>query len=269
MWLEGSSKNPSTGCPIVLKPVKGELRRQGLTQVRAIAEKEIGADSDCLLAREYEYTRPLTQSSTCPVQNKLDSLVLTKFAPEPFLKDKLSKRQDGSVWSRSDYGLTPYWAERIKRQFNMRPNVDGFNRVPAMAQAAMHVTRKEDFFCVTTNRDTLYWSCPPYHLFDDLVSKIKKKRMRALVIALHWEHRSWWKPLMQMTLEAYQLPSPATGALLYHDENLTPHPQRSWSTVAAYVDGMSAPDDLTEEEQGMSSGEESDEDAPVLAQGVW
>ena len=85
--------------------------------------------------------------------------------------------------------------------------------------------------------------------------------MRALVIALHWEHRSWWKPLMQMTLEAYQLPSPATGALLYHDENLTPHPQRSWSTVAVYVDGMSAPDDLTKEEQGMSSKEESDEDA--------
>ena len=52
VWLDGSSKNLSTGCPIVLKPVKDEVRRQGLTQVQGIVEKGIGADSDCVLARE-------------------------------------------------------------------------------------------------------------------------------------------------------------------------------------------------------------------------
>ena len=35
----------------------------------------------------------------------------------------------------SDYGLTPYRAPRVKKQFGKNPDVDAFNRVPGMAQA--------------------------------------------------------------------------------------------------------------------------------------
>ena len=58
----------------------------------------------------------------------------------------LTLRQDGTKWTASNYGLTPYWAERVKKQFGKRPEVDSFNRVPDMAQAPQRVSPERDFF---------------------------------------------------------------------------------------------------------------------------
>ena len=82
---------------------------------------------------------------------------------------------------------------------------------------------------------------------------------------------------MAITLQGYHLPGPKTKARLYQNHHLTPLPQRGWSTVALYVDGGIAEENLaatkchvacvlapavpnpdTDDEPGMTSGEESE-----------
>ena len=49
------------------------------------------------------------------------------------------------MWEQSDYGLTPYWAACVKKQFGKKPDVDAFNGVPGMAQATCWVSPLDDF----------------------------------------------------------------------------------------------------------------------------
>ena len=78
---------------------------------------------------------------------------------------------------------------------------------------------------------------------------------------------------MEITLQGYHLPGPETKACLYQDDYFTPLPQRGWSTVALYVDGGVAkenltatkchvapavPDPDTDEELGMTSEKEAE-----------
>ena len=50
---------------------------------------------------------------------------------------------------------------------------------------------------------------------------------------------------MEIALQGYHLPGPETKACLYQDEHLTRLPQRGWSTLALYVDGGIAEENLT------------------------
>ena len=74
----------------------------------------------------------------------------------------LPTRRDGSVWTQSNYGLTPYWAARVKKTFGKNTDVDAFNRVPGMAQAPCWVSPLEDFFSTPAILSILYWMCPSY-----------------------------------------------------------------------------------------------------------
>ena len=84
---------------------------------------------------------------------------------------------------------------------------------------------------------------------------------------------------MEIPLQGYLLPGPETKACLYHNDRLTPLPQRGWSTVALYVDGGIAEENLaatrchvasvlapavsnpnTDGEPGMTSKEQSDDE---------
>ena len=84
---------------------------------------------------------------------------------------------------------------------------------------------------------------------------------------------------MEITLQGYHLPGPETKARLYQNDHLTPPPQRGWSTVALYVDGGIAEENLvatkchvasvltpaatypdTDDEPGMTSEEESEDE---------
>ena len=87
---------------------------------------------------------------------------------------------------------------------------------------------------------------------------------------------------MGITLQGYHLPGPETKVRLYQNDHLTPLPQRSWSTVALYVDdgiaeeilaatkchvasvlAAAVPNPDTDDERGMTSEEESgDERVP-------
>ena len=160
--------------------------------------------------------------------------------------------------------------------------MDAFNRVPGMAQATHWVSPSDDFFSTPADPSKLYWMCPPYHLVSDCVRKIRREKLRAIVVGPKWTHREWWKPLMEVTLQGYHLPGLEIKARLYQDDNLTPLPQRRWSTVALYVDGGLADEHLaatkchvasvslpavpnpdTDDEPGMTSEEESgDERVP-------
>ena len=70
----------------------------------------------------------LTASSVAHVQDRACALELVAFAPETLARDGLATRHDGSVWTQYDYGVTPYWAARVKKQFGKSPDVDAFNR---------------------------------------------------------------------------------------------------------------------------------------------
>ena len=221
----------------------------------------------------------LTASSVAPVQDQACALELVEFATETLARDVLPTRRDGSMWTQSDYGLTPYWASRVKKQFGKNPDADAFNRVPGMAQATCWVSPLEDFFSTPADPSELYWMCPPYHRYSDCVRKIRQENLRAIVVGPKWTHREWWKPLMEITLQGYHLPGPETKACLYQNDRLTPLPQRGWSTVALYVDGGIAEENLaatkchvapvlapavsnpnTYGEPGMTSEEESDDE---------
>ena len=81
-----------------------------------------------------------------PVQYWACALELVEFASEALARDVLPTRHDGSVWTQSDYGLKPYWAAHVKKQFGKNPDVDAFDRVPGMTQATRWVSLLEDFF---------------------------------------------------------------------------------------------------------------------------
>ena len=93
-----------------------------------------GEPPDCVEAEKH-ISYALTASSLALVQDPACALKLVGFAPETLAHDVLPTRRDGSMWTQSDYGLTAYWAARVKKQFGKNPDVDAFNRVPGMDQA--------------------------------------------------------------------------------------------------------------------------------------
>ena len=181
------------------------------------------------------------------------------------------------MWTQSDYGVTPYWAARVKKQFGKNPDVDVLNTVPGMVQATRWVSPLEDFLSTPADPSKLYWMCPPYHRFSECVRKIWQEKLRAIVVGPNWTQREWWKTLMEITLQG--LPGPDTKARLYQNDHLTHLSQRGWSTVALYVDGGIAEETLaatkchvasvlalavsnphTDDEPGMTSEEESEDE---------
>ena len=221
----------------------------------------------------------LTVSSVAPVQDAACALKLVEFPPETLARDVLPAWRDGSVWKQSDYGLTPYWAACVKKQFDKKPDVDVLNRLPGIGQATRWIAPLDDFFSTPADPSKLYWMCPPYHRFSERVQNIRQEKLRAIVVGPKWTYREWWKPLMEITLQGYHLPGPETMARLYQNDHLTPLPQRGWSTVALYVDAGIAEENLadtkchvasvltpavpnhnTDDEPGMTSEEELDDD---------
>ena len=201
------------------------------------------------------------------------------FTPETLVRDVLPARRDASVWKQSDYGLAPYWAARVKEQFGKSPNEDAFNRVSGMAQTTRWISPLDDFFSDPADPSKLHWMCPPYHQFSECVWKIWQKKLPAIVVGPKWTHREWWKPLMEITLQGYHLPGPETKARFYQNDQLTPLPQQGRCTVALYVDGgiaeenlvatkchlasvlaPAAPNPDTDGEPGMTSEEESEDE---------
>ena len=186
----------------------------------------------------------LTASSVAPVQDWTYALELVEFAPETLARDVLPTQRDGSMWKQSDYGLTPYWAARVKSQCGKSPNVDAFTRVPGMAQATRWVPPLDDLFSTIADPSKLYWICPPYHRVSGCVRRIGQGKLLPIVVGPKWTHRWWWKPLIEITSQGYHLPGPEPKVRLYQDDHLTPLPQQGWSTVALYVDGGIAEESL-------------------------
>ena len=143
----------------------------------------------------------LTASSVAPVGDPACSLELVQSASETLARDVLPTRRDGSMWTQSDYGLTPYWAARVKNQFGKIPDVDAFNKVPGMAQATCWVSPVDDSFSTPADPSKLYWMCPPYRRFSDCVRKIRQEKLGAIVGGPKWTHREWWTPLVEITLQ--------------------------------------------------------------------
>ena len=250
-WIEDFREGPRNGKPFLVKPIHGKVSRQsvwGITvpiigavtpmhPAAAIVVTLPGGKPPNRVEAEKHISYALTASSKAPVQDRPCALELVEFAPETLARDVLRARRDGFVWRESDYGLTPYWAARVKKQFGKSPEVDACNRSPGMAQATCWVSPLDDSFFTPADPSELYWMCPPYHPFSESVRKIRQEKPRAIVVGPKWTHREWWKPLMEINLQGYHLPGPETKARLYQNDHLTPLSQQSWSTVALYVDG--------------------------------
>ena len=155
LWIEDFREAPRTGKPFLVKPIHGKVSRQS---VRGITVPIIGAVTPMHPAPAIVVTPPggveaekhifyaLTASSVAPVHDQARALELVEIAPETLARYFLPTRRDGSMWTQCDYGLTPYWAARVKKQFGKHPNVDAFKRVPGMAQATRWVSPLDDFF---------------------------------------------------------------------------------------------------------------------------
>ena len=204
---------------------------------QAIVVTPPGGEPPNRVEPEKHVSYALTASSVAPVQDGACALELVEFAPKSLAHDVLSTWRDGSVWTQSDYGLTPYWAAPVKKQIGKSADVNAFNRVPGMAQATCWVSPLEDFFLTLADPFKLCWMCPPYHRFIECVRNIWEGKLRAIVVGPEWTHREWWKPLVEITLPGYHLPGPETKAHLYQNDDLTPSPQQGWATVALCVDG--------------------------------
>ena len=129
----------------------------------AIAGTSPGGKPPNSVEAEKHISYALTASSVAPMQDWACALELVEFAPETLARDVLPTRRDGSMWEQSDYGLTPYWAARVKKQFGKNTDVDAFNRVPGMAQATSWVSPLNDFFSTPAVPSKFYWMGPPYH----------------------------------------------------------------------------------------------------------
>ena len=214
-WIEDYREAPRTRKPLLVKPIHGKVSHQS---VWSITVRIIGAVTPMQPGPAIVVTHPvgepripveaekdisyaLTASSVAPVQDGACALGLVEFAPETRARDVLPARRDGSVWKQSDYGLTPYWAARVKNQYGKNPDVDAFNRVPGMAQATRWVLPLDDFFSIPAEPTKLYWMCPPYHRFSNCVRKVRQEKLPAIVIGPKWTHRECWKPLMEITLQ--------------------------------------------------------------------
>ena len=257
-WIEDFREAPRTGKPFLVKPIHGNVSRQSVWGITvpfigavtpmhpapAIVVTPPGGERPNRVEAQKNISYALTASSVAPVQDQACALELVEFAPETLARDVLPAGRDGSVWKQSDYGLTPYWAARVKNQFGKNPNVDAFNRVPGMAQTTCWVSPLHDFFSTPADRSRLYWMYPPYHPFSESVRKRQQEKIRAIVVGPKWTHREWWKALLEITLQGYHLPGPGTKAPLYQNDHLTTLPQQGWSTVALYVDGGIAEENL-------------------------
>ena len=257
-WIEDFREVPRTGKPFLVKPIHGKVSRQSVCGITvpiigavppmhpapAIVVTPPGGELPDRVEAEKHISYALAASSVALVRYRACALELVEFAPETLARDVLPRRRDGSVWKQSDYGLTPFWAARVKKQFRKNPDMDAFNRVPGMAQATCRVSPLDDFFSTLADPSNLYWMCPPYHRFSDCVQKFRRDKLRAIVVGPKWTHGEWWKPLMEITLQGYHLPGPGTKAGLYQNDHVTPFPQRGWSTVALYVDGGIAEENL-------------------------
>ena len=292
-WIEDFCEAPRIDKQFLVKPIHGKVSCQS---VWGITVPIIGAVTPMHPAPASIVTPPggkppnrvgaekhisyaLTASSVAPAQDRACALELVEFAPEALARDVLPTRRDGSVWTQSDNGLTPYWATHVQNQLGKDPDVETFNRVPGMAQATCWVSPLEDFVSTPADPCKLYWMCPPYHRFSGCVQKIWQEKLRAIVVGPKWRHREWWKVLIEITLQGYHIPGPETKARLYQNDHLTPLFQQGLSAVALYVDGgigeetvaatkcnvasVLAPADsnpISDEEPGMTSEEESDDE---------
>ena len=130
------------------------------------------------------------------VQDRASALELVEFASET-----LPTHRDGSMWKQSDYGLTLYWAARVKNQFIENPEVETFNRVPGMAQATRWVSQLDDFLSTPADACKLFWMCPPFHRLSHCVQKIRQEKLQSIVVGPSLSRREWWKPLREITLQ--------------------------------------------------------------------
>ena len=127
-WIEDFREASGTGEQFLVKPIHGKVSRQS---VRGITFRIIGVVTLMHLAPAIVVTPPggepshgveaekhisyaLTTSSVAAVQERACALELVEFAPETLPRDVLPARRDGSMWKQSDYGLTLYWAARVK-----------------------------------------------------------------------------------------------------------------------------------------------------------
>ena len=67
------------------------------------------------------------------------------------------------------------------------------------------------------------------------MQKLKQSGAKAILIVLNWPKQSWLKDNMDISINIVKLPH--KGVKLYCEDNGTPLPQRSWSTLVCLVDG--------------------------------
>ena len=184
-WIEDFREAPQTGKPFLVKPSHGKVSRQSMWGITvpiigavtpihpapAIVVTPPGGEPPNRVEAEKHISYALTTFSVAPIQDRACALEVVEFAPETLARNVLPARRDGSVWKQSDYGLTPYSAARVKKQFGKSPDVDAFNRVPGMAQATHWVSPLDVFFSTPADSSILYWMCPPYHRFSQCVRK--------------------------------------------------------------------------------------------------
>ena len=202
-WIEDFREAPRTGKPFLVKPIHGKVSGQS---VWAITVPPIGVVTPMHPAPAIVVTPPAgrppnsveaekhisyskTASFAAPVEDRACAFGLVEFAPETLARDVPPTRCDGSIWKQSDYGLMPYYAARVKKEFRINPDVDPFNRVPGMAQATRWVSLLDDFFSTPADPSKWYWMCPPYHRFSNCVRKIRQEKLRAIVVGPKWTHR--------------------------------------------------------------------------------
>ena len=128
-WIEDFREAPPTNEPFLVKPFNGKVSRQSVWGITvpiigavtpmhpapAIVVTPPGGEPPNRVEDEKYISYALTASSVAPIQDRACALELIEFAPETLARDVLPTWRDGSMWTQSDYGLTPYWAARVER----------------------------------------------------------------------------------------------------------------------------------------------------------
>ena len=124
--------------PFLVKSIHGKVSRQSVWGITVLIIGAVtpmhpapaivvttpgGEPPNCVWAGKH-ISYALTASSVASVQDQACALELVEFAPEALAIDVLPTRRDGSMWKQPHYGLTPYWAARVKKRFGKNPHAD-------------------------------------------------------------------------------------------------------------------------------------------------
>jgi hypothetical protein len=111
----------------------------------------------------------------------------------------------------SEFQLIPRWFDHACSYLGVQPTIDWFASdetalLPVFCawETSANATCF-DAFAHSWKNDVGYFF-PPFSLLSRVIAKIQADEAHGLIVVPHWEGAAWWRTLMQMAHDVFQIP---------------------------------------------------------------